>query len=78
MIILQETDAALLCILGYPAFAVVDEKLHKETKERLVSTLQVVHQYNFSYIFAALDIHTFIDLTFGMGQCLLLPLNGNP
>jgi len=35
----KETDAALLCILGYPAFAVVDEKLHKETMERLVNTL---------------------------------------
>ncbi|XP_065068893.1 phosphorylase b kinase regulatory subunit beta-like isoform X1 [Rhopilema esculentum] len=36
----KETDAALLCTLGYPAFAVVDEKLHKETKERLFNTLK--------------------------------------
>eukprot|EP00112_Aurelia_sp_Birch-Aquarium-sp1_P019224 Seg4716.3 transcript_id=Seg4716.3/GoldUCD/mRNA.D3Y31 product="Phosphorylase b kinase regulatory subunit beta" protein_id=Seg4716.3/GoldUCD/D3Y31 len=36
----QETDAALLCILGFPAFAVVDEKLHKETKERVINTLK--------------------------------------
>ena len=46
VIYFQETDAALLCILGYPAFAVVDEKLHKETMERLVNTLSVIQLSN--------------------------------
>ena len=52
MISSQETDAALLCILGYPAFAVVDEKLYKETKERLVSTLTVSSHWIVSILIA--------------------------
>eukprot|EP00794_Sanderia_malayensis_P016175 gene16175-17800_t len=35
----KETDAALLCILGFPAFAIVGENLHREAKDRVLTTL---------------------------------------
>ncbi|CAB4029513.1 phosphorylase b kinase regulatory subunit beta-like, partial [Paramuricea clavata] len=35
----KETDAALLCIIGYPAFVVDDEKLKETTGERVVENL---------------------------------------
>ena len=37
----QHTDGALLSIVGFPAFAIDNEKLHKETRERILSTLVV-------------------------------------
>ena len=37
----KETDAALLCITGFPAFAIKDIKLVEETEEKLKQTLEV-------------------------------------
>lgn len=37
----QETDAALLCVTGYPAFAVDDDKLRETTGERIIENLMV-------------------------------------
>lgn len=38
----KETDAALLCITGYPAFAIDDEQLRKETEQSVIDTLEVL------------------------------------
>lgn len=35
----KETDAALLCVTGYPAFAVDDDKLRETTGERIIENL---------------------------------------
>lgn len=35
----KETDAALLCIVGYPAFAIDDEKLKETTRDRIIENL---------------------------------------
>ena len=32
----------MLCIIGYPAFAVDDEKLKEETGERIIENLMVI------------------------------------
>lgn len=46
----KETDASLLCISGYPAFAIDDPALRKKTEAKVKELLEVgiVHVTNFS------------------------------
>ena len=37
----QDTDAALLCVLGFPAFAIDNKKLARVTYDRVLETLEV-------------------------------------
>lgn len=39
----KETDAALLCITGFPAFAIKDVKLVEKTESKLKQSLEVSH-----------------------------------
>jgi len=39
--IMQETDASLLMITGFPAFAVGDESLCQQTKDMVLEKLEV-------------------------------------
>ena len=45
---LQEVDAGLLSIIGYPAFAVNDQSLVDITKQTIVEKLQVSELYSLS------------------------------
>lgn len=37
----QDTDAALLCVVGFPAFAIDSQKLAEQTYDRVLETLEV-------------------------------------
>ena len=37
----KETDAAILCITGYPAFTIDDEELRKKSEQKVVNALEV-------------------------------------
>ena len=40
----KETDAAILCITGYPAFTIDDEELRRRSEEKVVNTLEVINR----------------------------------
>ena len=41
----KETDSALLCITGFPAFCIKDEALCAETEERVTNTLEGLYGF---------------------------------
>ena len=38
----KETDAAILCITGYPGFTIDDKELRRRSEEKVVNTLEVL------------------------------------
>ena len=76
----QDTDAALLCVVGFPAFAIDSQKLAQLTYDRVLKTLEVTpitaclytHALNSHPLHMRVCVCVHVTLPIAMHCCLLL------